>query len=135
VAGSGEVTVARLRRIVQGPDLDEIKRRERPVFTPVPDQAPKDAAYVVVRRARRVKRWAGYLVREGFRWSRGTWQWVYDQHDDGTFVTATEADWIADRVREMVAGELSLTVGYGLFVEPAPLEPPVHRPYLRPRHP
>jgi hypothetical protein len=135
VAGSGEVTVARIRRVVQGKSLEEMKREERPAFDPVPNQAPKDAAYVCTRRSKRSRRWAGYFAREGFRWSRGRGVWVYDQHDDGTFVTATEADWVADHVREMVAGELTLIVGYGLFVEPIPLEPPIHRPYLRARHP
>lgn len=125
--------MARMHRLVQGRPLEEIKKAERPAFDPVPNQAPKDAAFVVTRRSKRARRWTGYLSREGFRFCRPKLVWVYDRHDDGTFVTATEAEWVAERIREMVAGELSLSVGYGLFVEPAPEPSPVHRPYLRTR--
>ena len=125
----------RLFQRIEPMSLEEMKKRERPAFTPVPGQDPAKAAYIVTRRSKRSRAWLGYLKREGFRWSSGKMVWVYDQHDDGTLVTLEEAKWVAERVRDMVAGELSFTIGLGFFLEPVPDVQFWARRRLRPRHP
>jgi hypothetical protein len=124
----------RPRKLVQGVSLAVLKKRERPEFAP-PPKDPSQYGYVITSRSMRTKGWSRYLCREGFRWSRGTLRWVYDQHDDGSFISIEEAEWVANRLRDIVCGDISLSVGQGFFVEPIPDLPPVHRPYLRPRHP
>lgn len=116
-----------IRRLVQGMSLEDRKKLERPKFETPPVDDPMKQGFVAIRTSSRTKSWNGYFKREGFRWSNGRRQWVYDQHDDGSRVSLEEATWIADRIREMVAGDVTVYLGSGLYVEPLPEAAPAFR--------